>query len=469
MARILVVDDEPRLREVVTMLLRGRGHDVVSVESGEAAVERYRASAPDLVLLDITLPGMTGVDTLERLRELDAGVLAVFLTASGTIQSAVKAIRAGGYDYLTKPFDNDDLVLAVDRALNWRRLNQRVRHLEESLTARVGAVGMVGTSAALEEVLRQLARVARSNTTVLLLGESGTGKELAARSLHRQSTRAQGPFIAVNCGAIMPTLAESELFGHERGAFTDARERHIGYFEQADGGTLLLDEVSELDLNIQVKLLRVLQEQEFQRVGGTATLSTDVRIVAATNRDLAADVAAGRFREDLYWRLTSFQLVLPPLRDRLGDLPLLANHLLDRIRGEMQCGDLVVSPEALELMGRYPWPGNIRELENALRHAAVMTEGIVIQPGDLPSAVTGAATPPPDGLKGRTEAAATVEPLAIAVARVVESTERELIERALEQFGGNKVATAAALGISRRTLYNRLGALRPDDADDPDD
>ncbi len=445
MVRVLIVDDEPNLREALRYVLLERGYAVDGVESGEEAVIRHQQEPYDLLILDITLPGITGLVALTQMRAITPNVATVFITAYGSIASAVEAIRSGGYDYLTKPFDNDDVVLTVQRALEHRRLNMRVQELEADLTARTEFVGIVGRSAALRAAVRLIAKVARKDATVLIAGETGTGKELAARTLHSSSDRSSGPFVAINCGAIASTLAESELFGHERGAFTDARTERRGLFEQADKGTVFLDEIGELSGDVQVKLLRVLQEREVVRVGGSRAIPVDIRVVAASNRDLARDVRSGRFREDLYWRLNVFAIEMPPLRQRVEDIPLLVSYLLDRVNAECRSEVTGLAPEVADRFQAYSWPGNVRELANVLRHAAILAEGPVVQCSDLPPYLAREEPEPGPAIQGRLDTA-------------VAETERRLIVAALQRFQGNRLAAATALGISRRTLYNKMEA-----------
>ena len=445
MVRILVVDDEPNLREAIRFVLLDRGYTVDGAGSGEEALAQHQHEPYDLVILDIALPGISGLTTLQELRAATPDVVAVFITAHGSIAAAVEAIRAGGYDYLTKPFDNEDLALTIERALEHHRLTTRVKELEIDLAARTTFVGIVGRSAVLQAAIRRIAKVAGTDATVLVSGETGTGKELAARTVHLSSERASGPFIAINCGAIPSTLAESELFGHERGAFTDARFERPGLFERADQGTVFLDEVGELPLDMQVKLLRVLQEREVIRVGGSAPMPIDIRVVAASNRDLEKDVASGRFREDLYWRLNVFPIEMPPLRDRIEDIPLLVSYLLDRVNAECRTQLTGLAPAAMERLRRHSWPGNVRELANVLRHAAIMADGPVAQHADLPLLMAGEASGTGPAETGRLGTAAG-------------EAERRLIIAVLLRFEGNRRAAAAALGISRRTLYNKMEA-----------
>lgn len=459
MANILIVDDEAALRAALSALLESAGHAVRTADSGEAAIEAYAARPADAVILDLTLPGINGVETLERLRAGDPHVVAIFLTAFGTIRSAVDAIRAGGFDFLEKPFDNDELLIVIDRALRFRQLDGQVRRLEEDLASRTAFPGIVGRSAALQDSLRLLGRVAGLDTTVLLLGESGTGKELAARNLHDQSARAAGPFVALNCGAIPATLAEAELFGYERGAFTDARDSRAGKFEQANGGTLFLDEIGELPADTQTKLLRVLQEREVTRLGGRRPMAVDVRIIAATNRDLHRAVDDGAFRSDLYYRINAFAIELPPLRDRAGDVPLLTRYLLERLSQRLGLAVPAISPGAMAQLEAHAWRGNIRELENVLQRALIMSDGGVIRAFSL--AAPNAVAPMP--------IVPAAERLDDVVAQATSRIERAMIQASLTEHNGNRSRTASALGISRRTLFTKMkthGLTGPGETDE---
>ena len=449
MAQILVVDDQPALRDALSLLLTHHGHTVDVAETAEQALTIFQQRRPDLVIMDIVMPGgLNGVEALAQLKACDPQVVCVFVTAFGSVRSAVDAMQAGGFDYVTKPFDNDDLLLTVGRALERRLLTSQVHQLREDLATRTSFPNIVGRSPAIEHVVRELAKVATSEATVLLLGESGTGKDLAALSVHRHSRRSGGPFVAVNCGAIPATLAESQFFGHERGAFTDAKEARAGFFEQAHGGTLFLDEVGELPLAVQAMLLRVLEERTVTRLGARRAIQVDVRVVAATNRDLADAVRSGQFREDLYWRLSGFTVSLPPLRDRLEDVDLLTDHLLDRLRADVRIAVTGLTERARERLRAHRWPGNVRELENVLRRAMIMVEGPVIGLADLSlgSESDSAFSPALD-------ASLT---LAETVARAVERIEQSVIDDALRRAGGNHTAAAAALGIDRRTLFTKL-------------
>lgn len=449
MPRVLVVDDEPNLRAAIGGLLSARGFEVSSCESGEEALAVQSEFRPEAVVMDIILPHMSGLETFRALRQRDPSLAGVFVTAHGSVPSAVEAIRDGGYDYLAKPFDNDHLVLTVERAIERRGLAARVQQLEQDLSARSEFSVIVGRSPSIQHVIRKLAKVSQSDATVLVSGESGTGKELAARSLHRASSRSARSFVAINCGAIAASLAEAELFGHERGSFTDARTERQGRFEQADRGTLFLDEIGELAADLQVKLLRAIEEREVYRVGGNKPISVDVRLIAATNRDLAREVAAGRFREDLFWRLNVIQVEMPALRNRIEDLSLLVGSLLDRVNGECRTAVTGISSEVTDRFCAYAWPGNVRELANVLRHAVIMTDEMTIQVGDLPDyLITTKADP-----RRWSGAGETLE-------QAMAATERRLVEAMLQRFQGNRTAAAEALGIDRRTLHSKLRKYR---------
>jgi DNA-binding NtrC family response regulator len=446
MPRLLLVEDEPQLRLAVETLLRARGYEVIAVPSGEEALAVSEAA--DLAVLDLLLPGLSGTEVMAELRKRDAKLPCLLITAHASIQSAVQAIKSGAYDYLAKPFDNDDLLQTIARALEHRRLSARVSELEEDLSARASIVGIVGRSEPVRHLLRQLARVAGSQAAVLICGETGTGKELAARSLHQGSARRNAPFVAVNCAAIPKDLAESELFGHVRGAFTDAKTDRFGRFEEADSGTLFLDEVGELPLEVQAKLLRVVQDRHVTRLGSSRQVRVDVRLIAATNRDLEQEMSAGRFRADLFYRLNVVQLDIPPLRERRQDLPLLISHLLTLANAECRTAFTGLTPEAEALVESYSWPGNIRELANAIRRGVLLGDAPLISVEDLPPAVlkksadSRPATPTGD------------------LRESMAAAEKMLVEATLERFKGNRTAAAKALGIDRRTLYTKLQPRR---------
>ncbi len=446
MPRVLVVDDEKPIRRVLRVLLEEHGYTVFEAGSGEDAVAVAEREPADVVLLDLRLPGIDGLETMSRLQKAGAPGAAIVMTAHGSIQSAVAAIRQGAYDYITKPFDNDELLLTLRRALEYERMRAEVRELRHELKSRYGLDRMVG-GAKMRAVFDAIERIARVDATVLITGESGTGKELAARAVQESSARSAGPFITVNCGAVPSTLFETEFFGCDRGAFTDARESRAGKFEQASGGTLFLDEAGELPLEAQVKLLRVLEEHTVTRIGGARAIPVDVRVIAATNRPLDDAVKHGAFREDLFYRLTVLELALPPLRDRRDDIPALARHLIAKMNVRLKLEVQGIAPDALSALEAYSWPGNIRELENTLCQAMIYSDGRCIGADDLPARVR----------RGELSAQAPRSgTLSEAVDTVVAQVEREMIARRLAQFRGNRTAAAESLGISRKTLFNKM-------------
>jgi DNA-binding NtrC family response regulator len=453
MPKILITDDEQQIRRILSVMLREHGYEVAEAETGERAVEMGAEFRPDLALLDINMPGMDGIATLRTLLEQNPKLDCIMMTAYGTIRSAVEAMRIGAFDYLTKPFDNDELLLIINRALELRRLSSEVEELRAELSTRYGFNEIVGISNKLQAVFRQMAKVAPIDATVLIEGESGTGKEMVARAIHRKSLRSPKPFVAVNCGAIPQALFESEFFGHERGAFTDAREARMGRFEQAQGGTLFLDEVGELPLETQVKLLRALQEKEITRVGGRASIKLDVRVIAATNVDLERAVASGRFREDLYWRLNVVKLTLPPLRERREDIPLIIDHLMERFNRELGLNVSALSTDARRLLEMFDWPGNVRELENAVCSAMIMSEGGTVTARDLPPRIRGEAETTTHTAGARDITKGTISD---AVREATEKLEKMMIVSRLAEFNGNRTATADSLGISRKTLFNKM-------------
>jgi two-component system response regulator AtoC len=433
MARVLVVDDEPGLREFLADALRPAGHDVTTAPDAERALQLLDRRGFDLVITDLRMPGLGGLELLRRVRAEQPEVEVVVLTAHGTVDSAVEAMKLGAIDYLQKPLSGpDELRLVVARAVERRHL----RDVQEEAARERTPPRLGHGDPAMRPVEEAITKVAPTSATVLLLGESGTGKEVAARAIHAGSPRRDRPFVAVNCAALAETLLESELFGHEKGAFTGAVERRRGRLELADGGTFFLDEVAELKPELQAKLLRVLQERQFERVGGVRTLEVDVRLIAATHRDLRALMDTGRFREDLYHRLAVFPLRLPPLRERRGDILPLARELLERIARELKRAPLAISPAAAARLQAAPWPGNVRELANCLERAAILAEGAELGPEHLALEPAGFAAP------------SGVIPLA--------DMERAAIERALQLTGGNRRRAAELLGLGERTLYDKL-------------
>jgi len=452
MARILIVDDQEQIQRILTVLLRDQGHRVESRSSAEEALELQPDFVPELVLLDLKLPGMQGTEALEHFLAATPKPDVVIMTAHASIRSAVEAMRAGAFDYITKPFDNDELLMLVDRVLEMRRLHEEVDELRTEMETRYGFQEIIGISRPMQEVFRIMAKVAKVDATLLIYGESGTGKELVAKAVHRRSRRSEGPFVAVNCGAIPETLIESEFFGHERGAFTDARETRPGSFERASGGTLFLDEIAELALDAQAKLLRAIQESQVTRLGGRNPIEVDVRILAATHRDLEQMVQNGQFREDLFWRINVVSLTLPPLRERKEDLPLLIDHILERASSQLGVEVSGIREPARQLLMEYEWPGNVRELENVLTRALVLCEGDNLTVADLPARLRGELAGDGGGEMEDLDALT----LAHAVSRATEKVEKAMIRTHLSKHDGNRTATAESLGISRKTLFNKM-------------
>jgi two-component system NtrC family response regulator len=446
METILVVDDEKNYLVVLRELLGEEGYEVLCAGSAPEAIGLIEENDVDLVITDIKMPKMSGIGLLEAVKRRDADLPVIMMTAYGTVEDAVSAMKKGALDYITKPFQNEELKLTIRKAVDHRRLLHRHRLLTSELTERLGPHNIVGRSAPMQRVFELLNRVAQTKATVLITGESGTGKELIAKAIHFGSPRRQNPFISVNCSALAETLLESELFGHERGSFTGATSSRKGRFELAEGGTLFLDEVGEMSQALQVKLLRVLQEMEFERVGGTRTLKVDVRVVAASNRNLKQTVEEGRFREDLFYRLNVVHLQLPPLRDRPGDIPLLAGHFAAKYGRALGKPGLAISPAALEAMMRYPWPGNVRELENVIERTAILCRAEIIGASDLP-----------DEFTGRSPTAALPANLyEMALPDALETIEARLIKRALLGSGYVQAQAAKALGITKSLLQYKM-------------
>ncbi len=439
--RILVVDDEANARTALAELLRDEGYTIETAADGFKALPKLEEFAPDLLLTDLRMPGMDGLELMRKARELDPETVVVLMTAHGAVDSAVAAMRSGAADYLPKPINMDELVIVLERELERRRLRAETGQLRERLSEKHRISSIVGTSPAMQEVFDTVLQVAPSRASVLITGESGTGKELVAAALHEHSPRARGPFVKLHCAALAETLLESELFGHERGSFTGAVARRDGRFQQAHGGTLFLDEIGEISPSIQVKLLRFLQEHEFERVGGNQTIKVDVRVVAATNRDLLARVKQGAFREDLYYRLNVVSIEMPPLRTRVSDIPLLATHFLGRYAKENGKAITGFADAALERLTRYHWPGNVRELENAIERAVVVCRGDTVRPEDLSSAIVPAQSA--DGVP------------AIPGTTLAE-LERYAILKTLELTGGATSRAAEMLGISPRKIQYKL-------------
>jgi DNA-binding NtrC family response regulator len=447
MPRVLVVDDEPGVQESLRMLLK-QECDVTVAGNAREALAAIDEAPPDLVILDLVMPGRSGLELLSDLgaRQLSAPV--IVLTATKTVATAVEAMKRGAADYVTKPFEVDALRIKVRRVLEQGEKDRELERLRDEVSRRSRLGALIGRTAPMQELFRAIERVATSRASVLIRGESGTGKELVAKAIHENGPRASGPFVAVNCAAIPETLMESELFGHERGAFTDAREQRIGKFEAASGGTLFLDEVGDIPAGVQVKLLRVLQERVFERLGGNRSIEVDVRIVAATNRDLEAAVAAGDFRADLYYRINVVPLHVPPLRSRREDIPLLVENVLERVAGDTGRDPHTLSEDTWEVLQHHAWPGNVRELENAIERAATLADGQVLEPEDLPQAVVESARFALLQAEVRTGRVGFDE----AVARF----EAELLREALERADWNQTRAAAQLGITRRQLKLKM-------------
>jgi len=444
---ILIVDDEPGVRTALTGVLRDEGYTVEAAPSGEACLDRVNRGGIDLILLDVWLPGMDGLATLARLRERQIDVQVVLISGHGNIESAVRAIKLGAFDFVEKPLSLDKTVLVVRNALRQRRLEAENR----ALRARVDRQHtMIGESYAVRQLREQVAMAAPTNGRVLVYGENGTGKELVARTIHGQSRRRAGTFVEVNCAAIPEELIESELFGHVRGAFTGAVADRRGKFEVADGGTIFLDEIGDMSIKTQAKVLRVLQEQTMEPVGGTQRIKVDARVVAATNKDLQTEIRAGRFREDLYFRLNVIPIFVPPLRDRKDDIPRLAEHFMAEFAREYGRRIKTFEPDAVAVLEQYAWPGNVRELRNVIERLVIMVPGDTIAAADL-SFVGG------DGPRRAEKAPAAVERLTLHAAR--DRFERDLILRTLDEQQGNMSRTAEVLGVERSNLYRKMRAF----------
>jgi two-component system response regulator HydG len=445
--RILIVDDDPGHLAALKTLIRSWGYAVETASDGAAAVETVTSSQLDLVLMDIRMAHMSGIEALEKIKAYNPSIPVIIMTAYSSVPSAVEALKAGAYDYLIKPMDFDVLKQTIERAREHAGLKAENLLLKSKPAGDLDLVNIIGRSSAMKALIDMVAMVAPSEATVLITGESGTGKELVARALHFNSPRREKPLVVVNCAAITETLLESELFGHEKGAFTGADKRHEGRFMQADQGTIFLDEISETASTMQAKLLRVLQEKEIQRVGGEQILPVDVRVLAATNRDLETEVAAGCFREDLFYRLNVVRLTVPPLRDRLEDIPLLAQHFLEAFASRNRKAVKGFTPLAMDMLLKHPWPGNVRELENSVERAVILSTGEHITEKQLPLNM----------VKGYTEA----QGLQTAAAptdgtRSLEDIEKDAILATLKAAGNNKSEAARRLGITRKTLHNKM-------------
>ncbi len=441
--RLLLIDDDESLNRVLQHQLEGEGFEVTTCINGADGIKQFQSGDFKVVISDIKMPGMSGMDVLKKVKEKSEETVVILITAYGTIKDAVKAVRLGAADYLTKPFEKEELILVVNRALRARKLERENLELKSQLTERFSFDGIIGRSSKLDEVFTLVSKVAPSDSTVLLLGESGTGKELLAKAIHYASKRKEEPFVTVNCSAIPENLMESELFGHVKGAFTGAIKNKPGKFEIADRGTIFLDEIGDLKIELQAKLLRVLQQMAFERVGGTKTVEVDVRVIAATNKDLTVAMKRGQFREDLFYRLSVVPIIIPPLRERKDDIPLLVDHFLVKFAKGRK---IRISKEALRVLEGYDWPGNVRELENVMERAVVLSGGEVIGEDDVPDFVKfGRAEEskvqiPQDGIS-------------------LEEIEKEAIVLALKKTGWNQTRAAELLKIPRHVLLYRIKKL----------
>ena len=453
-ATVLVVDDEHLIRWSLEQQLRREGYGVLLAETGAEALQKAQAEGPDLVLLDVRLPDADGLEILERLRVANPEAPVIMITAHGGVESAVRAMKLGAHDYVIKPFDVEELKLTVKKALETKILRRDLARFQEEASHGARRDDLVGVSGVIRELKTLIQRIAESDaTTVLLEGESGTGKDLVARVIHFESARARGPFLAVNCVALPEHLLESELFGHEKGAFTDAKILKKGLFEQADGGTVYLDEIGDMKPGLQAKLLRLIEEKTFRRVGGVRDLQVDVRIIAATNRDLAAAIEAGEFRKDLYYRLKVFPIHLSPLREHPEDILPLVLCFISRFNREMRREILDIHLEAQACLQRYPWPGNVRELRNVLERAMILATGDVLKMEHLPPEISAAQPELLSALPTPSKPA----PIALPLEGLrLEEVERDLVRQALQATEGNQVRAARLLGISRDALRTRM-------------
>ena len=446
MRRVLVVDDEENIRLVLKTLLKRHGYDVEVADSGEAALALVDSFGPDVILTDVRMPKMNGLDLLATLKAKQNPATVIVMSAYGSVDLALEAMKAGAYDYVGKPFKPDEIVLALRKAEERESLRRENRALKEQIQKESQFESILAKSAAMTEIFRTITKIADFKTTVLIQGESGVGKELVARAVHARSARRNHPFVPINCGAIPENLLESELFGHKKGAFTDAHSDRRGLFEEADGGTLFLDEIGELPLNLQVKLLRALQEESIRRLGDSKDVKVDVRIITATHRDLAAEAKAGRFREDLFYRINVLPIVIPPLRSRREDINLLIDHFLTRNNARLGTQIRALTAEARKLLLEYAWPGNVRELENTIERAMVLCDGDVIDAHDLPERLREALDPVQVQL-------ATGE---LSVKKTTAAIEEILIRRALQKTRGNRTRAAELLEISHRALLYKI-------------
>lgn len=474
MERILIADDEESIRFVLKKAMEKKGFSVDVAEDGTQALDKIKRGRYSLIFMDILMPGESGLDILPKVTDTPV----IIMTAQDTMKNAVEAMKRGAYDYISKPFDIEEVNIIAARAIEARRLSQEVAELKKEIKDRYASGSeIIGKSEAMKQLYKLIGKVSASDLTVLIQGESGTGKEMIARAIHYHSNRSKGPFIAINSSAIPKDLLESEFFGHEKGSFTGAHEKKIGKFEVAEGGTLFLDEIGDMPIDLQAKILRVIQEKEFERVGGNRPIPSDVRIIAATNRELENAIKEGRFREDLYYRLNVVPIIVPPMRERKGDIPLLVEHFLKRFREELDVEAKVMTPEALKIMSGYDWPGNVRELENTVKRAMVMSSGSKILPEDLPNAIFGESHVKTGRFKSLDEL--WEEKLKTFIDKgdclkmkgmydlIMRQVERPLLRFILEKTKGNQVKASEILGINRNTLRKKLKELEMDARGNP--
>jgi two-component system response regulator AtoC len=450
MKSVLIVDDEVGTRESLRMILKN-DYEVFLAKNAEEAFLQIKEHPPDIILLDIILPDLDGLKVLEKIKQKEPDVIVIMITATRTVKTAVEAMKLGAYDYITKPFDTDELCLIISRALSAQALEKEVKYLREEIDKSFGFENIIGTSKAMEDIFKIVRQIADSKSTILVMGESGTGKELIARAIHYHSNRRNYPFVTINCAAIPETLIESELFGHEKGAFTNAIERKLGRFEVAHQGTLFLDEIGELSATTQAKILRFLEEREFTRVGGSKTNKVDVRLITATNKDLTELLKKGSFREDLYYRINVVPIMIPPLRERKEDIPLLLEHFIKKFNNENKKNVKGVSKEAFELMTNYEWPGNVRELENLIERVIALTSNEYIQTNELPFSLINLSK-----INGLKEYILNGK---VSFLKAEEEFERGIILDALRRTNYVQSHAAEMLGISRRILKYKMDKL----------
>ncbi len=463
MQRVLIIDDDETVRDVLQSFLANKGFEVTLAVDGQSGIDCIKSSSFDIILTDLIMPGINGIEILKKISTLNIKTPVLVITAFGTVQTAVEAMKLGAFEYVTKPFNLDEIMIVINKALNVSKLQKENIMLKMQLMKKYKFEGIVGDSPSMQVVYRLIEQIADTDSTVMILGDSGTGKELIAKTIHYNSSRSQGPFVPLNCAAIPRDLLESELFGHEKGAFTGAINTRIGRFELAQNGTIFLDEVGELDPSLQVKLLRVLQEREFERVGGMKTVKVDVRVLAATNRNLEKITQEGKFREDLFYRLNVIPLHLPPLRSRPEDIPLLVDHFIHEFAKKRKRNPFVFSQEAMNCLLSYQWPGNVRELENLIERLTILVRNDTIQVSDLPEkfhACLPAQQPSADPVSSISataqKTANDIPETGVDLSSIVSNLEKDLILKALSKSGGVKSKAAQFLGLNRTTLLEKM-------------